>query len=225
MATGISARERAGAGPELGAKRLGILGGTFNPPHEGHIALARQALSELGLERVLLMPVHTPPHKPAPASDPGPQRRLEMCELAAAEVEGVEASALEVERGGRSYTVDTLEAIDERNPEASLTLLMGADMARTLPSWRSPQRVLELASVAVAQRPGTDRAEVLEALESLHPAPGRVRFLAMAPVEVSSTAIRAGLRRGGCPAGGLQPAVAAYIERHALYGALAAGAR
>src|SRR4029077_16362192 len=92
---------------------VGILGGTFNPPHLGHLALAHHARAELGLARVLLMPAHTPPHK-LPSADPGPAHRLAMCRLLAAGSEGVQACGLEVERGGRSYTVDTLRLLSGR---------------------------------------------------------------------------------------------------------------
>lgn len=202
--------------------RLGILGGTFNPPHAGHLALACDAYNELRLDRVLLMPAHTPPHKPAAADAATPGQRLEMCELAAGGVEGVQACALEINRGGPSYTVDTLEEIRDAHPNARLTLIVGADMALTLTSWRQPDRLLALAELAVAQRSGAEEQQVLDALAPLHPAPGHVRFLRMQPIEVSSSAVRERIAAGQ-PADGMVPSeVASFIARHGLYGATAA---
>jgi nicotinate-nucleotide adenylyltransferase len=207
---------------------IGILGGSFNPPHLGHLALARQARDQLGLERVLLMPLHTPPHKSA-GEDPGPDHRLEMCRLAAAGEPGVEACELEVRRAGTSYTADTLSAIHERHPEAELTFIVGADTARSLPSWHRPETVMALARLAVAGRPGTDGGEVLDALrtivpaapgvvddEAAHGSPGVV-FLTLDPVEASSSLARERLAAGEPVEDLLAPAVAGYIADHGLY--------
>jgi len=200
--------------------RIGILGGTFNPPHLGHLALARHARDELGLERVVLMPVHTPPHKPGP-HDPGPGHRLAMCRLAVQGEDSLDVCGLEMERGGPSYTADTLKEIHERHPEAELTFIVGADTARTLPSWHEPQRVLELAALAVASRSGTDRAQVTAAVTSAAGAspssPPRVHFLQMPPIEASSSTTRR-LIATGDGAGAMLPAtVAAYIAEQGLY--------
>src|SRR5271166_2146145 len=143
--------DRLGATADL--RFLGILGGTFNPPHVGHLALARNALEELGLQRVLLMPAHTPPHKPT-EEDPGPEHRLRMCCLSVTDTAGVSVCALEIERGGPSYTVDTLQAIHASHPDAQLTFIVGADTAGTLPAWREPAKLLGLAELAVAARDG-----------------------------------------------------------------------
>jgi len=200
--------------------RIGILGGTFNPPHLGHLALARHALGELGLERVMLMPVHTPPHKPG-GEDPGPEHRLAMCRLAIQGEDGIEVCGLEMERGGPSYTADTLEEIHERHPEAELTFIVGADTAETLPSWHQPQRVLELAELAVASRSGVDHelvdaAVVSAAGEGTAPAP-RVRFLQMPQIEASSSMARSLIEAGDGAERMLPAAVAGYIAEHRLY--------
>jgi nicotinate-nucleotide adenylyltransferase len=207
---------------------IGILGGSFNPPHLGHLALARQARDQLGLERVLLMPLHTPAHKGG-GEDPGPEHRLQMCRLAAAEEPGIEACELEVRRAGTSYTADSLSEIHERHPEAELTFIVGADTARTLPSWHRPEAVMALARLAVAGRPGTDGGEVLDALRTIGPAdfggaegetadrsPGVV-FLTLDPVEASSSSARERLAAGGSVDDLLAPAVAGYIAEHGLY--------
>jgi nicotinate-nucleotide adenylyltransferase len=206
----------------LNSHRIGVLGGTFNPPHRGHLALARHARAELGLERVLLMPAYSAPHK-GDEEDPGPERRLEMCRLAVGsegEAEaGLEACGLEIERGGPSYTVDTLRAIRQSDPEVELTFIVGADMARTLPAWREPRELVELARLAVAEREEAGREDVLRALAPLG---ARVTFLGMGKLEVSSSQVRERVRDGEPIDGLVAPAVAEYIAEHALYGATVA---
>jgi nicotinate-nucleotide adenylyltransferase len=200
-------------------RTLGILGGTFNPPHLGHLALARHAREELGLERVLLMPVHTSPHK-TPGADPGAEHRLRMCTLAVADASGVEACGLEVERGGASYTVDTLQAIHTTYPDARLTFIVGADTARTLDSWREPACLLELAGLAVAMRAGTEREQVLATVASIAGGSDpreNVRFLEMEPMEVSSSLVRERAGRSEPIDGLVGEAVADYIAEHGLY--------
>lgn len=169
-----------------------------------------------------MMPAHTPPHKPAAADAATPRQRLEMCELAAEGMEGVRACALEVERGGSSYTVDTLEEIHDAHPDARLTLIVGADMALTLASWRRPRRLLELADLAVAQRRGAGSEQVMRALRPLHPRPDRIRFLTMRPIDISSSAVRERLAEGRAVEGMLPEQVASYVRRHGLYKAVAA---
>jgi nicotinate-nucleotide adenylyltransferase len=166
------------------------------------------------------MPVHAP-HKPA-GEDPGPSHRLRMCRLAAAEAEGISACGLELERGGTSYTVDTLEQIHAKHPDARLTFIVGADTARTLGSWRAPGRLLELAELAVATRIGSGRNQVLDALGPLAEpgaAQARVRFLSMPAIDVSSSLVRERVARGEPIEELVGPAVAAYIAEHRLYGA------
>jgi nicotinate-nucleotide adenylyltransferase len=166
----------------------GILGGTFNPPHVGHLVMALEALDQLELDRVLLMPVAQPPHKEAP-SDPGAGVRLELCRLATWGEDRVEVSGLEIERGGASYTVDTLRALHERDPEHALTFIVGGDMAYSLPTWREPEAVLELARLAVAEREGLRREDIAERLDPLHPG-DRLVFFDMPRMDLSSSDIR-----------------------------------
>lgn len=201
--------------------RIGILGGTFNPPHLGHVALAAHARRELGLERVALMPANAAPHKPA-GEDPGPAHRLAMCRLAVRDTPGVSVCTEEVERGGASYTVDTLRAIRAREPDAEPTLILGADAACTLAGWREPTTLLELADLAIAERDGDGREAVQEALAGLHPAP-RTHFLTMPTVAVSSSRVRSLAARGEPVEPLVGAAVAAYIAEHRLYGERAAG--
>ena len=167
---------------------IGILGGTFNPPHIGHLVMVQEALNQLDLDRVFLMPVAQPPHKDALA-DPGADVRLDLCRLAAAGDDRLEVSDLEIRRGGSSYTVDTLRALHERDPEHSLTFIVGGDMAHSLPSWREPEAVLELARLAVAEREDLRREDIADRLAPLHSG-DRVVFFDMPRIDISSSAIR-----------------------------------
>jgi nicotinate-nucleotide adenylyltransferase len=205
--------------------RIGILGGTFNPPHLGHLAVAVHAYAELGLQRVLLMPARIPPHKRS-AEDPGPEHRLGMCGLLVKDAPGLSACALEIEREGPSYTVDTLRAIHASHPDAQLTFILGADTASTLASWREPVELLGLADLAVVAREGSGREGVLDALAPLLAArPGgeggrsatEVRFLSMPLTEVSSSAARERIGRGEQIADLVGAGVAGYIAEHGLY--------
>ncbi len=167
----------------------------------------------------MLVPARLPPHKPV-AEDPGGARRLEMCRLLVADVAGLSVCAIELERDGPSYTVDTLSAIHTSDPEAELTFIVGADIAATLPSWHEPRRLLELAGLAVAARAGGDRRATLAALAQIAPESG-ARFLDSPAIDVSSSLIRE-RAAAGAPLEGLVGArVASYIGEHRLYGARA----
>jgi len=169
--------------------RVGVLGGTFNPPHIGHLVCAASAREQLGLDHVLLMPVFVPPHKTV-LDDPGPGERLALCRLAADEDEGLRVSAVEVERQGPSYTVDTLRALHDAHPGDELTFIVGGDMAQSLPTWRDPEGVLALATLAVAEREGVGRQDVLDRLAVLPGAAARVTFFDMPRLDLSSSLLR-----------------------------------
>jgi nicotinate-nucleotide adenylyltransferase len=173
---------------------LGILGGTFNPPHIGHLIMAQEAFEQLGLDRVELMPVSSPPHKDA-FGDPGAEVRLELCRLATEGDDRLGVSGLEIERGGASYTVDTLKALHERVPEHELTFIVGGDMAHSLPAWREPEGILELARLAVAERQEVRREDIAHRLEPLHSG-DRVVFFDMPRIDISSSAIRERIAAG-----------------------------
>ena len=194
---------------------IGILGGTFNPPHMGHLVMAQEALDQLDLDRVVLMPVAVPPHKEA-REEPGAATRLELCRLAVAGDERFSVSTLEIERGGASYTVDTLRELHDVEPEHDLTFIVGGDMAQSLPAWRDPEAVLALARLAVAEREGVRREDIARRLDPLHSG-DRVVFFDMPRIDISSSTIRRRVAEGR-PIRYLVPdAVAAAIGERALY--------
>jgi nicotinate-nucleotide adenylyltransferase len=194
--------------------RIGLLGGTFNPPHVGHLVCADQAIAQLELDRVLLVPVHEPPHKGVEA-DPGVEHRVELCARAAAGDERLAVSRVDADVPGPSFTVDTLRRLHDRCPGDQLTFIVGGDMALSLPTWREPEAILELAEFGVAEREGVRRADIAERLSGL-PAE-RVRFFDMPRLDVSSSLIRR-LVAAGRPIRYLVPdAVAHYIDTAGLY--------
>jgi nicotinate-nucleotide adenylyltransferase len=197
--------------------RVGVLGGSFNPPHVAHLRCASGARSQLGLERVLLVPARVPPHKRL-LEDPGPRHRLAMCRLAAAEhSDWLSVSEMELRRDGPSYTSDTLREIDARQPGDELTFILGGDMALSLPSWHDPQAILSLASLAVVERAGASRSDVRARLKTLVSDDGRLEFIDIPRLEVSSSEIRRRVRQGE-PIDELVPeTVGSYIAREGLY--------
>lgn len=195
--------------------RLGILGGTFNPPHVAHLVCAQEAHRELALDRVLLVPAAIPPHKPV-EHEPGPAHRLAMCRLAAEPDARFAVSTLELERDGPSYTVDTLSQLNRQAPTDELVLIVGGDIAAGLPGWHRAEQVLELATVAIAKRRGTPRGQVERALSGLRGGE-RARFFEMPRIGISSTMVRRRVR-AELPIRYFVPdPVLAYIERHGLY--------
>lgn len=196
--------------------QIGILGGTFNPPHLGHLVCAQEAHLQLGLERVLLIPARIPPHKPVP-EEPGVEHRLAMCRAAIAGEEGrFEVCDIEARREGPSYTVDTLSWLRSEMLDSELFLIVGADVAVGFPRWQEPAQVLSMATLAVAGRPGTDRAAIEQALAEVDGGE-RARFFEMPEIGVSSTMIRERVR-DGMPTRYLTPdAVRDYVDRHGLY--------
>jgi nicotinate-nucleotide adenylyltransferase len=194
---------------------IGILGGTFNPPHLGHLVMAQEALDQLDLDRVVLMPVAVAPHKEA-HEDPGAAARVELCRLAVRGDDRLEVSTLEVQRGGASFTVDTLRELHDLEPEHDLTFIVGGDMAHSLPAWREPEAILDLATLAVAEREGVRREDIARRLDPLHDG-DRVVFFDMPRIDVSSSTIRRRVAEGR-PIRYLVPdAVAEAIAEHDLY--------
>ena len=194
---------------------VGVLGSAFNPPHLGHLALAQEALWQLELDEVVLMPTGEAPHKRI-LDDPGKEQRLAMTRLAAADDTRFSVSSLEVERDGPSYTYETLELLAGERPDNELVFVMGADAAVGLESWRRPERVVELARLAVARRAGVSDADVGAALRSLG-AEGRATMLEMPQFGVSSSSVRE-RAAAGRPLRYLVPeAVARFVEEKGIY--------
>jgi nicotinate-nucleotide adenylyltransferase len=197
--------------------RVGILGGTFNPPHVAHLVCASEAAAQLELDRVVLMPVAEPPHKQAAADDPGGTVRVELCRLAVAGDDRLEVSDLEVLRGGASYTVDTLRELHARAPEDHLTFIVGGDNALGLPTWREPEAVLALATLAVAERSGAVRRDIAERLDEAFGDGSDVRFFVMPRMDVSSTEVRRRVAAGRTIRYLVPDAVREQIARRGLY--------
>jgi nicotinate-nucleotide adenylyltransferase len=198
--------------------KLGILGGAFNPPHLGHLILAQEAYTQLGLDRVVFMPYAEPSHRTL-EDDPGADVRLTMCEHAVSADARFAVSALEVDRGGPAYTVDTLRELRTRaGGDDEIFLLLGGDQAASLGSWKEPEQVLSLAVVAVAERDEWRRGSITDRLHGLAPE-DRVRFFEMPRVDISSSMVRA-RARAGQPIRYLVPdKVANYVGAQSLYGA------
>ena len=201
--------------------KIGIYGGTFNPPHLGHMAAAKAAVAALGLDKLLLIPAAIPPHKALPSDTPAPEHRLAMVEKWADGMgAGAEVSALELEREGKSYTSDTLRAIRQTYPDAELWLLMGTDMFLTLHLWHEPEVILSLAGICAFGRTEQDGEALFapqrEQLQKNFDA--KITTITLPGlVDISSTRLREQLENGG---GGqyLLPSVYGYILMHRLYG-------
>jgi nicotinate-nucleotide adenylyltransferase len=177
---------------------------------------AQEAYRELELDRVMLIPARIPPHKPV-EDEPGPEHRLALCQLATQNDDRFAVSDLELRRDGPSYTVDTLEKLSSQAPNNELFLIVGGDIAAGLPKWHRPERVLELATLAIAKRRGTTRGSVEQGLAGLRGG-DRAQFFRMPRIGLSSTMIRRRVAAGQ-PIRYLVPdRVVDYIERHQLYG-------
>ena len=197
-------------------QQIGILGGTFNPPHLGHVHAAVCAADELGLDRVLMLPGYQPPHKETADRSPSAEQRLEMVRLAALADPRLTADDCEIRRGGKSYTVFTLQELRIRFPQAKLTFLCGTDMFLTLDRWFRAEELLKLARFAVAPRTeGKDEALQQKAEELRQTFGADVCILRNPVLELSSSEIRERLQNGDFQ--GLSAEVAAYIRENRLY--------
>lgn len=200
---------------------IGIYGGTFDPPHAGHIAAAQAAMETLHLDKLLLIPDAQPPHKQLPQGSATPQQRYDMTVLATASLgKRAEVSDMELRRAGVSYTADTLAALHAQYPEDTLYLLMGSDMFLSLHTWRRPEDIIALAHIAPFGRETEDESAAFDAQKAYLEQHFAARVTVIPNprvVEVSSTEIRARLARGQ---GGelLPPPVWGYIQRERLYG-------
>lgn len=208
----MSAGESGGAraSPST-AVSVGFLGGTFDPPHLGHVALARAALRELGLDRLLVVVVGEPPHKTV---ETDAETRFRLAEAAFADVADVEVSRHELERTGPSYTVETASWAAERFRDP--VFVVGADEFADFLTWKDPNGVLARARLAVATRPGYDR-ETLETVLAHVERPDRVRLFELEPIPIASRDIRARVARGEPIDGLVAPGVARLVDELRLY--------
>ena len=203
--------------------KIGVYGGTFNPPHLGHVTAARAVFELLKLDLLLLVPDREPPHKALPAGSPTPEQRLEMTRLAGEQLglgDRVQVLDLELKRTGRSYTSDTLAQLKERYPEGELWLLMGTDMFLTIQTWHDPARIFELAGIAAFGRTEEDTEELFavqrDYLYRTYPNARIFTLTIPGVVDVSSTDLRIMLAKGE-GVNLLPPAVYGYILREGLY--------
>jgi len=189
--------------------RLGVLGGTFDPPHVGHLLAASDACEALALEKVLFVPAKVPPFK-SRTVQASPDQRFEMLRLTLGPDPRFEASRLELDRDGLSFTVDTLDALSKATPGVALFMLIGEDLATQIASWRDAERIAELASVVVLVR---TMPTPKSSLESTLP----MMRLKTRRIELSSTEIRDRVRVGRSIHGFVTDAVAAFISAAGLY--------
>lgn len=209
--------------------RIGILGGTFDPIHYGHIRPAMEVKASLKLDKILLMPNHIPPHKNTTHSSTA--QRLEMVAQVCEALTGFELCDIEAKRDSPSYTVVTLQQLSRLYPDDELFFIMGMDSFIHLQSWHKWQQLFELANIVVCQRPGWHLAEghpmlhelnvrhaSLEALShSNEPQHGRIFTVDISPQDISSTQIRSQLAMGEIPQDALLPVTLNYIQKQRLY--------
>lgn len=196
--------------------KIAVFGGTFNPPHNGHVHLLRAFSETMHFDKVLIVPCALPPHKNAPDLVAGEQR-LRMCELAFPDAQICD---IEIQKGGKNYTADTLEALASIYPNAQLYFIMGTDMLMSFNSWHEPERVLKNAVLLCDSRFRNCDAAALRryAKEQLHLAPAQYIISDVLPIEISSTDIRSRLNNHESIANLVPPAVEAYIAEEGLYG-------
>jgi len=188
--------------------RIGIFGGTFDPPHKGHIAIAEEAMKQLSLDTIYFVPAYLPPHKLKHYSMTA-KHRLTMVKLAIDGHKDFKVSTIELQRRGISYTVDTLKAFRSRFPNASLILIIGADNLEQFQLWKSPKAILQLASLAVYKRRGFNQSLKNQNI-AFQPIKGKL-------LQVSSTEIRNRLVKGLAVSKLLSRPIERYIKRHSLY--------
>ena len=195
------------------ARRLGLFGGAFDPPHVAHVALARAAVSQLALDELRVCPTGRAWHKSRPLSDA--HHRLAMAQLAFSEVSGVVVDDRELRRNGPTYTIDTLRELHHEHPQDTLVLVIGADQADTFDQWRESDEIARLAIISVAVRPRAD--EPAGTVDASRLPGGQWVPISLPPLSVSATDIRA-RRASGLGIDHLVPAsVARYIDQHHLY--------
>ncbi len=195
--------------------KLGIMGGTFDPIHNGHLIIAQEVAYKLSLERVLFVPAADPPHKQQQLVE-RIEHRLQMVRLAIAGNPTFELSTIEIERAGLSYTVDTLETLHQQQPDSELYFIIGADAAADLLQWHKPERIIELARLAAVGRPGYELPldKLLAALPQLHT---RLERVTAPLVEIAAHEIRERICKGAPVKYLVPPVIEEYIRHEQLY--------
>lgn len=192
-------------------KKTGIFGGAFNPVHNGHVRLAEEAVKQLKLRKLLIIPTYVSPHKHTellPYED-----RAEMCRRAFGHIPGAEVSDIEVRLGGTSYSINTIRALKELYPDESFFLLIGGDMLFSFEKWYRYESILKEVKVCAAARDGDSLADMMEYANEL----GRIKVLSTQVVEMSSTEVREKAAAGGDISGMVPQGVADYIREKGLY--------
>ena len=198
-------------------ERIGIYGGTFNPPHIGHLQAAKQAITSLKLDRLLLIPDRIAPHKEIPSGSPTPQQRMDMLRIAAKNSPGLEVSDIELRREGVSYTYLTVEELKKQYPDAELVLLMGTDMFLSFHTWKHPEKILENATLGIFCRGEKGERAAIEARKAEMEAAGaRVELVNNDVIHISSTQMRR-LLAFRCAGAFLPEGVLEYIRENQLY--------
>jgi nicotinate-nucleotide adenylyltransferase len=201
--------DRPPAGGAVRGERLGLFGGTFDPPHVGHLVTAVNVRHELGLDRVLLVVNDQPWQKLGTREITPAEDRFAMVEAAVGSVDGLEASRIEIDRGGLSFTADTLHGLQADDPDRELYVILGSDAAGGLPSWERADEVRELSTIVVVERPGA---------REVTPLPGwRWQRVEVPRLEVSSTDLRARVADGRPLDYLLTPEVIAAVHERGLY--------
>ncbi len=190
-------------------QRIGVFGGTFDPIHNAHMRIAKAARQQAQLDKVLFVVAAQPPHKSGKALGASSEDRYAMVEAALAEEPGLEASRVELDREGPSYTAETLEILQQQYPDATLFLIIGLDSLADLPQWRAPDTILGRAHLLVAPRPGS--FEIPERIE------GAYTMLNIEPVDMSSTEVRNRAAQAKPYEELLPPPVRKYVKKHGTY--------
>ena len=198
--------------------RIGIYGGTFNPPHLGHVRVAQYAVEALGLRKLLVIPACVSPHKKIPGNSPTPAQRLEMMEICFAEDEKIQVSDIELQRGGPSYTYETVAQVKKLHPDAELVLFMGTDMFLSFLTWKKPEEILKNVSLAVFYRgQRNEKGAILTQKEVLEKMGARVYLVDNPVTTISSSDLRR-MIRFRCAEPLLPPGIWEYISKNELYG-------
>ena len=199
-------------------QKIGIYGGTFNPPHLGHVKVATFAVEALCLDRLLIMPSHTPPHKKLPADSPTPQQRLQMLQMIFPAEGKIQVSDLELRREGISYTFDTVKQVKQLYPEAELILLLGTDMFLSFDNWYRWQELLEFASLAVVYRGDQEEQQrIIQKKTYLEDQGAKVYLMENPVIPISSTQLRR-MMTFRCAEEFIPQQIRSYIEEENLYG-------